>query len=601
MTSEHAYPRPQLRRGQWTNLNGIWDFAIDKTAQWQTPADVSFDREILVPFAPETSASGIGNTSFFCACWYRRVLRFKPRPGERVLLHCEAVDEVSSVWVNGTWLGQREGGYTRQSWDITDALASGGEQEIVLRAFDDPHDLHKPRGKQDWLENPHIIWYQRTTGIWQTVWLEVVPQVRVESLRWGCSLERFEISLDAALSAAAPEGASLRVVLRLKDRVLVDDRIGVQSDAVSRVFRLPDPGIEPAREDFLWCPERPHLIDAELILEDAGGAVLDRVESYTALRSIEVRNGRYELNGLSYYMRLVLDQGYWPNSGMTAPDDEALARDVRLCKEMGFNGVRKHQKIESERFLYWADVLGLLVWEELPSAYAYSARTVRKLTHVWTQAIERDRNHPCIITWVPFNESWAVPDLPRDASQRSAVNALHHLTKALDGSRPVTGNDGWEIDQTDLIGIHDYEADPNALFERLDSSRSGWKELLAQATTARRRVLLEPVYAGQPVLLTEFGGIKLDEGKNSWGYSVATSSEDLKRRYVRLLRSVRAIPALSGFCYTQLTDTYQEANGLLTMEREPKFSTDVIALATRGPRAEEERQHENQLCSMFDS
>jgi beta-galactosidase/beta-glucuronidase len=589
------YPRPQLRRTKWQLLNGVWDFALDREGVFSDWGEVLFDRKIEVPFAPETPASGIGDDSYFVACWYRRKITCESKGSERVLLHFEAVDEQCELWVNGRWMGRREGGYTRQSWDITDAIGTGGEAELILRAYDDPHDLHKPRGKQDWLEHPHRIWYPRTTGIWQSVWLETVSAVRIENLRWSCSLERYEIGLEVSLAGRVSKGSLLRVRLISRGEVLVDDSIGVCGRELSRAFRLPDPGIESARHELLWSPEHPNLIDAEISLEDAAGEILDEVGSYTALRTIEVRDGRYELNGAPYYMRLVLDQGYWPEAGMTAPSDEALAEDIRLSKKMGFNGVRKHQKIEAERFLYWADVLGFVVWEELPSAYAFSTRSLSKLVNVWRAAIERDRNHPSIVAWVPFNESWAVPDLPRDARQRHAVAALYHLTKSLDGSRPANGNDGWEIAETDMVGVHDYEADPEVLRQHFDSTGRGWEAALQSMRFSGRRVLLDGSYRGQPVLLTEFGGIKLAVDGESWGYSTATSSEDLEMRYVRLLSAVRAIPNLAGFCYTQFTDTYQEANGLLTMERQPKFSVDSIRIATRGPIGAEERLLEEKL------
>jgi hypothetical protein len=593
-----AYPRPQLRRESWQCLNGSWEFALDPEAAFSGPAEVDFNRRICVPFAPETSASGVGDESFYSACWYRRRIACSRLGDERVILHFEAVDECCQLWVNGVWMGQREGGYTRQSWDITEALRESGETELVVRAFDDPHDLHKPRGKQDWLEQPHSIWYPRTTGIWQTVWMEKVPAVRIGSLTWSCSLERFEIGLAVSVAGRLKKGTRLRVRLKLRDEVLVDDSIELQGREVSRAFHLPDPGIEPARHEYLWSPEHPHLIDAEILLEDSAGQILDAVVSYTALRSIQARDGRYELNGLPLFMRLVLDQGYWAETGMTAPSDEALAEDIRLCKQMGFNGVRKHQKIEAERFLYWADVLGFLVWEELPSAYAFSTRSLNKLTDVWRAAIERDRNHPSIVAWVPFNESWAVPDLPRNSRHRHAVAALHHLTKALDGSRPANGNDGWEVAETDLLGVHDYEGDPEALRRRLDPTGRGWQEVLNAIQPGGRRTLLEGQYQGQPVLLTEFGGIKLGANETSWGYTTASSSGDLEARYLRLLRAVRSISHLAGFCYTQLTDTYQEANGLLTMERQPKFPLGSIALATRGPATADERLREEELCQL---
>ena len=378
MPTDHAYPRPQLRRAGWTILNGPWEFGLDAAAHWRDPARVVFDRTITVPFAPETAASGIGETGFFLACWYR--LSFTaptPPPGERLLLHFGAVDDLASVWVNDHYVGRHEGGFTPFSFDITSALRADGEQCIVLRAEDDPHDLAKPRGKQDWHMDPHSIWYPRTTGIWQTVWLETVPATRIANLRWTPDLRTWSIGPRAQFAGERHANPRLSVQLWLGSGAgpipLVDDTYAVGDGEIQRQIQLTDPGIDDARDELLWRPDAPHLIQARLRLWGRRGELLDEVESYTALRTVSIDGDRFLLNDRPCMLRLVLDQGYWPASGMTAPDDAALRRDVELAKAMGFNGVRKHQKIEDPRYLSWADTLGLFVWEELPSAYRYTA------------------------------------------------------------------------------------------------------------------------------------------------------------------------------------------------------------------------------------
>ena len=295
-----------------------------------------------------------------------------------------------------------------------------------------------------------------------------------------------------------------------------------------------------------------------------------------------MQGDKFILNGRPLVLRLVLDQGYWPQSGSTAPSDQALVHDVLLAKVLGFNGVRKHQKIECQRYLYWADRMGLLVWEEMPSAYRYTTTAIERLTSEWTQVINRDRSHPCIIAWVPFNESWGVPDLPDSPAQRHYVQALYHLTKSLDPSRPVVGNDGWESVATDIIGIHDYDDQPERIGKRygigdieaqlFKRERPGGRMLLVGGDKAWKH----------PIVLTEFGGIALGKQEGNWGYSRTDTSEELGRRYSALLDAVRSLPALAGFCYTQLTDTYQEANGLLYADRTPKAPFEEIAKATTG-------------------
>jgi beta-galactosidase/beta-glucuronidase len=593
----HGYPRPQLRRANALNLNGPWLFAIDTDANWQTPEEVRWsDRQIEVPFAPETPASGIGDTNLYRAAWYRRSVRAaRPPLGERMLLHFGAVDYSAEVWVNGMLAVTHEGGYTPFSADITDLMhprgaRAGDTQVIVVRAFDDPADMSKPRGKQDWQLEPHSIWYPRTTGIWQTVWLERVPATQVGELHWSSDLASFSIALDARLVGARRDDLRMRVRLSRGEATIADDTYSVSDMRVQRSIALPDPGIDAERDAWLWRPGRPTLLDARIELLGSEGRAIDAVDSYTALRDVRVEGDRFMLNGRPQRLRMALDQGYWPESGMTAPDDDALRRDVELAKGMGFNAVRKHQKIEDPRFLYWADTLGLMVWEEMPSAYAFDERAMLRLTREWPAAIERDRSHPCIVAWVPFNESWGLPDLANSGwassqRQRDYAEAVYSLTKALDPTRPVITNDGWEHVRTDMLTVHDYDQDADSLGRRWGDAVSR-AEMIEHGRVAGRRVTLAGRSDGElPLMLTEFGGIAFtpDEGEEgAWGYSRVGTAEGLAERYRQQLAAVRGIPALTGFCYTQLTDTYQEKNGLLFADRSPKFPIEQIARATRG-------------------
>jgi hypothetical protein len=268
---------------------------------------------------------------------------------------------------------------------------------------------------------------------------------------------------------------------------------------------------------------------------------------------------------------------------MTAPDDEALVRDILLAKELGFNGVRKHQKIECARYLYWADRLGLLVWEEMPSAYRYTTKSIERLNREWLDVIERDRSHPCIIAWVPFNESWGVPDLTQNSAQRHYVQALYHLTKSLDPSRPVVGNDGWESVATDIIGIHDYDPQPERLGKRYGIDQIESHLFKRERPGGRTLFIGDDRQWTHPIMLTEFGGIAYGKDpEHIWGYSRAETADELAERYTALLETVRSLPALAGFCYTQFTDTYQEANGLLYADRSPKAPLDRLGPATAG-------------------
>ncbi len=582
MTAE-LHPRPMLRRAGWSSLDGTWEFAIDRDGAWSEPEHVGWNARIRVPFAPETRASGIGDTSFFQACWYRRTFAIAPlAPEERLLLHFGAVDHAASVWVNGVPVARHEGGYTPFSADVTGALREG-EQTVVVRAQDDPHDLGKPRGKQDWQLEPHSIWYPRTSGIWQTVWIERVPATRIGAVAWRPNLEKWEIALHSTIAGVPRPNLRLHVRLAVGGEVLCDDTYSVILGEVNRTIAPSDPGIDDHRNTLLWSPANPTLIDAHLELWGGRGEKLDEVRSYTALRSVAVDDGRFLLNGRPLRQRLVLDQGYWPDTGLTPPDSDALRRDVEITKRMGFNGVRKHQKIEDPRYLYWADRLGLVVWEEMPSAYRFTATSIARLTREWIETIQRDRSHPCIVAWVPFNESWGVPDLPAIAAQRHYVQGLYHLTKTLDPDRPVLGNDGWESTATDIIGIHDYDEDVTRLSRRYERPEL-LPQLFRHGRPGGRLLTIEGhPHAGQPIMLTEFGGIQVGERPEQWGYSRALTPEELEARYRELLGVVHGCEMLAGFCYTQFADTYQEANGLLHADRTPKIPIESIAEATRGP------------------
>ena len=588
-----GYPRPQLRRSDWTCLNGEWDFLIDAGAEIKLPEHVPWNAKIQVPFSPETPASGVQNTGFFCVVWYRRSIERPDLNGDkRLILHFGAVDHSATVWVNGVQVRTHEGGYTPFSIDITDVLLEGSLQEVIVRAEDDPADLAKPRGKQDWKLEPHSIWYPRTTGIWQTVWMETVPPTYVDSIRWASNLKRWEIGFEAHIRGPLAPGYQLIVRMHAGDQLLADDSYSLISGEIHRRIALSDPGIDDYRNTLLWSPSTPTIIDVEIEVRDGNGVLIDALQSYTALRAITIQGDRFILNGRPLVLRLVLDQGYWPETGLTAPDDDALFRDVLLAKSMGFNGVRKHQKIEDPRFLYWADHLGLMVWEEMPSAYRYTQRSVERLTSEWIEIINRDNSHPCIVAWVPFNESWGVPDLPSSPAQRNYVQALYHLTKTLDPTRPVIGNDGWESVATDIIGIHDYDDQPDRIARRYGIDDIEARLLKSERPGGRILMLGEAAVNRPPIVLTEFGGIALTSKEGDWGYSKSETPKNLLEQYSALLETVRNLPALAGFCYTQFTDTYQEANGLLFADRRPKAPFDDIALATTGTKPDQDSRTE---------
>ncbi|GHE94892.1 beta-galactosidase [Amycolatopsis deserti] len=580
-------PRPQLVRPEWFDLGGPWGFAFDDDdrgldGDWFASAD-PFDRTITVPYPPESELSGVRATEPHTVVWYRREFDAPPIPdGHRLILHFAAVDYAASVWINGILLGSHEGGQTPFSFDITSALRASGPQVIVLRAEDRPDEGTQPRGKQDWHHDPHDIWYHRTTGIWQPVWAEVVPALHLRELHWTPDLTRASVSCEGELSAAPGEAVTVRVVLRHRDEILAEQSVRVDRRRFRFDVAVPALRHGQDRSRLLWSPENPVLIDAAVELH-AAEAPTDAVSSYLGLREVGVADGRFLLNHLPYYPRMVLEQGYWPQSHLAAPDAVALRREVELIKELGFTGVRVHQKAEDPRFLFWCDRLGLLVWGETANAYEFAPEAVERLTREWLEILRRDRSHPCIVTWVPVNESWGVPDIATAPAQAHFVRSLYHLTKSVDPSRPVIGNDGWEIPEADILGVHDYAPTGEALSTRYGDTDT-WRRTLAERRPGGRRLLLGDLAPGRPVMLTEFGGLSYvpAEDEKWFGYSTVADDEELVARLDQLVTAVLSSPALAGFCYTQLTDTEQERNGLLTADRTPKVDPARIrAILTR--------------------
>nr|HET7858697.1 glycoside hydrolase family 2 TIM barrel-domain containing protein [Caldimonas sp.] len=583
-----AHPNPLLQRERWISLDGTWRFLFDDEQTLHHPLEIDgWDRTIQVPFPPESEASGIGDRGFHACCWYERDFELLPDDG-RAILRFGAVDYSAKVWVNNHLAATHEGGHTPFAADITSLLQPSGRQKVTVLVVDDPHDLTKPRGKQDWQKEPHAIWYPRTTGIWQTVWIERVARTYVDKIRWTPHVESYALRFETRVAGDPLEDLAIEVTLCHGKRLLARDRYQVIDNEADRVIVLADPGIDDFRNELLWSPEQPTLLDATVRLL-AGDRVLDEFTSYTALRSVSILRDRFMLNGRPYMLRMVLDQGYWPDTLMAAPSDDALRQDVELAKAMGFNGVRKHQKIENPRYLYWADKLGLMVWEEMPSAYRFTRTAIKRTVREWSEAIERDYSHPCVVAWIPFNESWGVPELTAQQAQRHAVEALYHLTKTLDATRPVIGNDGWESSATDIIGIHDYDANTEHLRQRYGPEIK--TEQLFDRRRPGGRVLTLDGYPhrGQPIMLTEFGGIALARAKSpgaphTWGYSTAKDTDELAELFERIVDAVVHTALFSGFCYTQFTDTFQEANGLLRADRTPKIPLARIRKATTASR-----------------
>ena len=562
------FPEPQFERTDWTTLNGDWQFAFDDAdagidAHWYA-ANHALGRSITIPFCFESKLSGIADTGFHPWAWYRREVTlpdsWKPR---RTLLHFGAVDYQAMVWVNGQFAGTHEGGNTPFSFDITPLLIAGGSNVITVRAFDPPQDKLIPRGKQYWEAKSKGIFYTRTSGIWQSVWLEATGSAYFERLHIQPDPLGW-VTFDS-ISARAKDGDQLRVSILDGESEISRGTASIAQNRASLQLRVV--------KAHLWSVEDPKLynVSVELWRNDQQ---VDRVRSYFGFRTVEAHDGRVWINGKPVYLKFVLDQGYWPDSILTPPSDEAIRFDIRMTKEMGFNGARKHQKVEDPRFLYWADKMGFLVSGEMANAQGFDDQYAARFTREWTEAVLRDINHPSIVIWAPLNESWGVPDL-RDQRQQMHLKELYTLTHTLDGSRLAIDNEGWmHTDMTDLFAIHDYTKNGPLLWDRY---RDLGRKPVRIPDNGRPALIGGYEYNGSPIYLSEFGGIAFippghEVPQESWGYSGVEKTEaDAFERLESIYQGLRHIPEITGICYTQLTDVEQEVNGLMTYDRKPKF------------------------------
>ncbi len=578
------YPRPQLVRADWLNLNGPWQFEFDDEDRglrqhWHAPSH-RLGREIRVPFPFEATASGIGDPSPHPVVWYCREFALPDEwRGRRIRLHLGAVDYEATVWVNGNPVGAHRGGYTAFSFDVTAALRQG-LNVVTVRAAD-RLTAEQPRGKQALTPNSRGIWYTRCTGIWQTVWLEPVPDGGIEGWRYEPDLERGEVTV--AVRTGRAETCSLHVALRNAGQLAGQATVPVHGGQGRARLAL-----DTARP---WSPADPHLYDLSLTLSRPGEAQpFDAVEGYLGLREVGVRDGMVALNGEPCYQKLVLDQSYWPEGVYTAPSDEAIRAEVEWVLRLGFNGVRKHQVSADPRFLYWADHLGLLIWQDMPGqTISLPTRPEERpggmaeanYLREWTEMVRQGRNHPSLIAWVPFNETWGIYGISRDAPTRAFLADVVRMTRDLDPTRLVVDNDGWEHgEDTDVFAVHDYANTGDDLRAHLEAwGREGWER-----TGENYPPVLIPGahYLGQPLTLSEYGGLAMlpadgDVPADRWGYGrVEPDEASFLARYRGLQEAIASQPKIAGYCYTQLTDVEQEINGLLSYHRRPKVDPAAV-------------------------
>ena len=571
------YPRPQFVREGWENLNGPWKFAFDdenrgEAEHWYRALPAQ--REIEVPFTYETPASGIGEAAFHPVVWYGRTVTLAPEAGREVLLHFEGSDYHTRLWVNGQLAGEHRGGYTRFTFDIT-ALAQPGENTLVVRV-EDSDDTQQPRGKQRWLKENFGCWYVQTTGIWKTVWLETAAPARLERVKMTPNLASASLWVEWKVKTGGASGLSLKVDISFEGQDMGGIVVPVPAERGRFNLSVGSKELSPWGLR-VWSPESPELYDIRFQLLH-GGALVDTVDSYFGMREVSINNGQVLLNGKPCYQRLLLDQGYWPDSHLTPPSEAALIEDIDKTAAMGFNGMRKHQKVEDERFYYWCDVKGLLVWSEMPSAYTFGDDMVANFLDEWRQVVQMHYNHPCVITWTPINESWGVPEIAEDRMQQSFSQAVYHLTKAMDNTRPVIVNDGWEHTVSDIITLHDYEEKGEVFFERYASQKDGILGGTVRHNRGKLAFAEGFAYRGQPVLISEYGGAAFSgKAGGAWGYGNGVpDAQALAARIESMTDAIMRLPYVCGYCYTQTTDVQQEVNGLLDEQRQPKADMAVL-------------------------
>ncbi|KAF1290732.1 glycoside hydrolase family 2 protein [Candidatus Enterococcus leclercqii] len=575
----NEYPRPQFVRKEWQNLNGEWAFAFDdenvgRTAGWFN-GSASLDQKIQVPFVYQTKLSGIDKQEVHDIVWYEKNFDWSAKSEQRCLLHFGAVDYQAEIYVNGSLAGNHVGGHTSFTLDITELVQPAGNRLTVR--VEDFHDSEEiPRGKQFWRPESAGIWYTNTTGIWQTVWLEAVAETYIDSVKFTPDVDHGLVEAAVKLNRFTL-GQRLKYTISFKGQQLAEDILKVTSRDLLRKIDLYNNTIFRSNfhdDGWTWSPQNPNLFDVELTLLEDEDVVLDEVSSYFGMRKIHTEKGMVFLNNHPFYQKLVLDQGYWPEGLLTAPTDEDFKKDIQLAKDMGFNGCRKHQKVEDPRFLYWADQMGFIVWGECASAISYTNEAVTNLTKEWFEILERDYNHPCIVTWVPLNESWGIPEVHHDRQQQSFSQGIYHILHALDRTRLVISNDGWEMTETDICAIHNYSHGQKNEVRKYQHFKDSLADVegLVHMPPGKWATFAEGYeYKGQPLLLTEFGGIGYKVGGQAgWGYTTAENDEQYLEDYARIMTAIFDSKALWGYCYTQLTDVEQEINGILTYDRQPK-------------------------------
>lgn len=572
MIEINNYPRPQLVRNNWQNLDGEWNFTFDDENIGEKEEYFNKfpkGKKILVPFTYETELSGISDEKVHENIWYSNIVKLN-KDCKRKLIHFEGSDFITKVWVNGKFVGKNIGGYHRFSFDITEFIVEGNNN-ITIKV-EDSLSKSQPRGKQRYIHENFKCWYVQTTGIWKTVWIETVPNDYITYIKNTPIYDeaKLELELNTNVSQEKVNEYEVETLIKFNDEVINVQRNKLD-DSVYKYSMNINKDDSKIKE---WSPANPNLYDIVYRLYK-NDVLIDEVSSYFGVRKISIEGNKILLNNQELYLRMILDQGYWKESHLTPPSEDALLKDLEIVKKFGYNGIRKHQKIEDERFLYYCDKLGILVWSEMANCYDYNNKSIEYFTNEWLEVVKQNYNHPSIITWVPINESWGIKEVVLNVAEQNFANSLYYLTKAIDSTRPVISNDGWEHTISDIITIHDYKQDSNLLFSEYNDREKSILNNLKPYNTIHKLFSSGYKYNGQPVVMSEYGGISLNSEGWFYGKHVANEDEFLER-FEGITNAIKQTNYICGFCYTQLTDVQQEINGLVYENRENKFSEKAI-------------------------
>lgn len=579
------YPRPMFVNGKWMSLNGKWDFLFDdKDEGFKNKYYKKFEKSLTinVPFSYQTKESGLEILDEHNIVWYNKAFDFSSfNLKNRLMLNFEGADYESFVWVNGTFVGKHSGGYTRFSFDITEEAKKNIKECVITVCCKDYKEAIQPRGKQTWLKEPFGCWYKETNGIWKEVWVEEVPEINLKNIKITPSITDYFTEFEIELNKFMP-GYSLEILVTYKDLTISKTIVDLQR-RVSNVKVDMNNDFDGFRVHY-WDANCPNLYDVKFTLIN-NNKVVEEIGSYFGFRTFRAEGNCLLINNNPTYLKMILYQGYHATSGLTAPNMDALLKDLLLCKELGLNGIRMHQKIEDERFYYLADILGLYVWCEMPSPYEFKDNTIMNIVTEWMDVVHQMYNHPSIVAWVPINESWGVPRIVMDSTNKELAETLYHVTKAFDRYRPVISNDGWEQVTSDIVTLHNY-AQKDSELTHIYSDMNKFLEGKSFVDYSQTRLPFAEgyFYKGQPVIVSEFAGIGYkNTNQDGWGYGdKVTSDAAYVERLTSLIKAIRAIDEVTGYCITQLTDVECEINGLFDIERKPKADIELLKKAIRG-------------------